>query len=157
MFDYETGIGIAFLLWFASAVVLIVSINSRMNRNLEKIGQRLSWLSLTPKPMSASDQNRSPVTSILKFLLVIGLSLPFVLLSWMYVAIQASTFVYKKAKDAGAPQVIREFRWKLKNVDMTFDQVVKEGMKISEQPLEEFEKARVEILDQMSQRGLRGG
>lgn len=119
MFDYETGLAIALLLWLASAVILTISINSRMNRNFNKVGQRLSWLTLTPKPISASDERRSPLSSVLKFLLVVGLGLPFVLLSWVYVAFFVGTFMYRRTKDSGAPQVVREFRWKLKNVDMT--------------------------------------
>lgn len=44
MFDYETGLLFAFLLWLYNVITSIVMINSRFERNMNKIGQRLSWL-----------------------------------------------------------------------------------------------------------------
>lgn len=153
MFSYESGVLVAFLLWLWSVVSALVLINSRMERNLNRIGQRLSWLTLTPKQMSAEEASRSAVRKIMKFVLIFGIGFPFILVSWLYVALAVGTLVYRKSKDAGAPQTVREFRWKLKNTEMTFDQLVKELMKVSDQDPSSFERVRSEMLREMKERG----
>jgi urea transporter len=157
MFDYETGIFFAFLLWLYNAIMIVVSVNSRLERNLNRIGQRLSWLTLTPKPMDSDDLSRSTVSKILRYLLIVGISLPFVLLSWLNVALAIATIIYRRAKDSGAPQAVREFRWKMKNADLTFDQLVKEMMKISEDDPSKFEEFRTTIVNELEERGLPHG
>lgn len=67
MFDYETGLLFAFLLWLYNVITSIIMINSRFERNMNKIGQRLSWLSMTMKPMDTDDEKRSALMSFLKF------------------------------------------------------------------------------------------
>ena len=151
--SYENGLAIAFMLWLVSMITTLVLINSRLERNLNKIGQRLGWLTLTPKAMDAEEMNRSAFKKIFKFLFIAGFGLPFVLLSWLYVAVFLGTFIFRRSKDAGAPQAVREFRWKMKNVDMSFDDIVREMMKASDQPIDEFERVRGEILEEMAGRG----
>lgn len=153
LLSYENGVGIAFMLWLASIVIILVSINSRYEKNLNKIGQRLSWLSLNPKAMDAEELERSMFRKIFKFLFIAGIGLPVVLLSWLYVAWFVGTNVYHRAKDAGAPQAVREFRWKLKNTDMSFDQIVREMMKASEEDPTTFEKVRNDLVQEMMDRG----
>ena len=58
--------------------------------------------------------------------------LVFTLTSWLYVAGVVAMFVYSKSKDSGVPESIRAYRWKLKNVDMSFEDMVREVMKLSE-------------------------
>jgi hypothetical protein len=153
LFSYEGGLGIAFILWLAGIVIMLVSINSRFERNLNKIGQRLSWLTLTLKPMDAEEMKRSTFRKIFKFLFIVGIGLPGVLLSWLYVAWFVGTIVDKRTKDAGAPQAVREFRWKMKNMDMSFDQIVREMMKVSEEDPATFEKVRNDLVQEMTDRG----
>lgn len=153
LFSYENGLGIAFILWLASIVIILVSINSRFERNLNKIGQRLSWLTLTPKPMDAEEMQHLPIRKFFKFLFIVAIGLPFVLLSWLYVAFFVGTAAYNRIKDAGAPQAIRESRWKMRNVDLSFDQIVRELMKASEQDPAIFEKIRDNIAQEMADRG----
>lgn len=157
MFDYETGIFFAFLLWLYNAIMIVVLVNSRLERNLNRIGQRLSCLTLTPKPMDSDDLSRSTVSKILRYLLIVGISLPFILLSWLNVALAIATIIYRRAKDSGAPQAVREFRWKMKNADLTFDQLVKEMMKISEDDSSKFEEFRTTIVNELEERGLPHG
>lgn len=153
MFSYESGLGIAFMLWLAGIVIILVSINSRYEKNLNKIGQRLSWLSLTPKAMDAEELERSMFRKIFKFLFIAGIGLPVVLLSWLYVAWFVGTNVYRRAKDAGAPQAVRELRWKMRNTDMSFDQILREMMKASEEDPATFEKVRNDLVQEMMDRG----
>ena len=128
-----------------------------MNRNLHKIGQRLSWLTMIPKPMSAEEVHHTTIRKVMKFLLLYGTGLPFVLASWLYVAYVVGLLIYRKSKDSGAPQAVREFRWKLRNTDMTFDQLVKELMKVSDRDPDEFEKVKADLLRELDEQGLRAG
>lgn len=153
LLSYENGVSVAFMLWLASIVIILVSINSRYEKNLNKIGQRLSWLSLNPKAMDAEELERSMFRKIFKFLFIAGIGLPIVLLSWLYVAWFVGTNVYHRAKDAGAPQAVREFRWKMKNTDMSFDQIVREMIKASEEDPVTFEKVRNDLVQEMMDRG----
>jgi hypothetical protein len=157
MFDYETGIFFAFLLWLYNAVMIVVSVNSRLERNLNRMGQRLSWLTLTPKPMEPEDLSRSATSKMFRYLLVVGIALPFVLLSWLNVGFAVATILYRRAKDSGAPQAVREFRWKLRNTDLTFDQLVRESMKAAEDDPSKFEEFRASMISELEERGLRNG
>lgn len=157
MFDYETGIFFAFLLWLYNAIMIVVSINSRLERNLNRIGQRLSWLTLMPKPLEPDDLSRSTTSKVLRYLLVVGIGLPFILLSWLNVALSVATILYRRAKDSGAPQTVREFRWKLRNTDLTFDQLVRESMKVTEEDSSKFEEFRASMINELEERGLPHG
>ena len=64
MFSYEAGVGIALLLWAYNAIMLIVNVNSQFERNLNRIGQRLSWLTFAPKAMESEDQTRSTTAKV---------------------------------------------------------------------------------------------
>jgi len=157
VFDYETGLLLAFLLWLYNAVAIVVSVNSRLERNLNRMGQRLSWLTLMPKPMDVEDRSRSTLSKVFRYLFIVGIGLPFVLLSWLYVVLAAGGIIYKRTKDFGAPQVVREFRWKMKNTDLTFDRLIKELMKVSEEDPSNFAEFRGKIVRELEERGLPHG
>ncbi|GEM_PF-2617815 len=157
MFDYETGIFFAFLLWLYNAVMIVVSVNSRLERNLNRMGQRLSWFTLMPKPLEPDDLSRSTTSKVLRYLLVVGIGLPFILLSWLNVALAVATILYRRAKDSGAPQAVREFRWKLRNTELTFDQLVRESMKVVEEDSSKFEEFRASMINELEERGLPHG
>lgn len=120
---YETGVLIAFLLWLASVVRLLVALNSQLERNLRRIGMRQSWLNLAPKPDEPDAWPSSLGAKAVKLAVLIVPGLLGVLLSWVSVAWYVGSFLYFRAKDAGAPQAIREFRWKLRNQDMSKEQI----------------------------------
>lgn len=152
--SYESGFSIALLLWLVGTVNVLVRINSRMERNLNKVGQRLSWATLTPKNMSAGDASRSTLGKVLRFVLIAALGLVSTFTSWLYVLLVVGFFAYSKSKDVGAPQSVKEFRWKLRNMDLSRDQVIKEMMKVSGQDELIFEDVRSELLQGMKERGL---
>lgn len=153
MFTYETGVFVAFLIWAYIAIFLIISINSTLENNLNKIGQRISWLTLTPKIMDSDDKS-TRLRSVLKYLLITGLGLPFILLSWLYVVWCAGCVFYSKVKDSGAPQTIKEYRWKMRNIEMSFDQIIKEMMKVAGEDLDDFDSYRLNWINDMKDRGL---
>jgi len=154
MVTYENGVLIAFLFWLYQTVMTLVLINSRFERNLNKIGLRLSWYSVVIKPMTAADKNASALRKILKFLFIASLGLAGILLSWLTVAWQVGAILYFRHKNAGEPRAVQEFKWKLKNVDLTFEQVVREFMKAGEEDATTYEAFRDDILNGMQERGL---
>jgi hypothetical protein len=153
--DYETGLWMAFLTWSWGLINIVVSVNTRMEKNLNTIGQRLSWISLKPKAMDIDDQDRPVWKSVGKFLLIAVIGLPFILLSWLQVLIFVGMILYQKSRDAGAPQVVRAFRWKLRNVDMNFDDLVRELLKAGDKPSEDFEATKASLIAEMEEIGLR--
>lgn len=153
MFTYENGVFVAFLIWAYIAIFLIISINSTLENNLNKVGQRISWLTLTPKTMDSDDKS-TRLRSVLKYLLITGLGLPFILLSWLYVVWCVGCVFYSKVKDSGAPQIIKEYRWKMRNIEMSFDQIIKEMMKVAGEDLDNFDSYRSNWINDMQDRGL---
>lgn len=71
MFSYESGLLIAFLLFIYGTANVFVQLNSRMERNLNKVGMRLSWLSLNPKEMTSDTDNPPFTKKLLKFLAIV--------------------------------------------------------------------------------------
>lgn len=132
MFNYEIGVLVAFTLFLYGTVNMLVHINSKMEKNLNKVGMRLSWLSLTPKEMTSATDNPLLWKSTLKFFVNSAFGLALVALSWLQVALFIGGMIYRLNKDAGAPEYIREYRWKLRNIDMSFNTMTKEMFKVAE-------------------------
>lgn len=157
MFSYEVGVGVAFLLWAYSAIMLVVSVNSQFERNLNRFGQRLSWLTLTPKAMEPKDQTRSTAAKIFKYLFVVGFGLPFILTSWLYVLLAVGSIIYRLSRDAGAPQAVKEFRWRMRNQELTFDQLIRGLMQGANEDLNKFEEFKESLVYELDERGVKHG
>jgi hypothetical protein len=151
---YETGVAVALILWVFYSVLLIVSLHSTLARNMGRVGLRLSWANLTPKEISAPDVNRSVVMTAVKVGLFVVSGLVGALFSWVTVAVQIGSFIYARMKDSGAPQTIKDYRWKMKNREMSFDEIVVEIMKITDQPSESFTDVREQMLQELAGRGV---
>ena len=65
--------------------------------------------------------------------------------------------IYRLAKDAGAPQTVREFRWRLRNQDLTFDQLIKELIKASNEDQSKFEEFKASLVHELDERGVKHG
>lgn len=137
-----------------SSVMLIVQINSRMERNLNKVGQRLSWTTLRAEPLSSDDLKKSLFRKIFKYILIVGFTFVCTFLSWLYVALVVGSFLYKTSKDYGALQAVKEFRWKLRNVDLTFDQMIQEMMKLDNAGHATFEQYKEALQRELILKGL---
>jgi hypothetical protein len=118
------------------------------------MGQRVSWLTLQPKPLELTDISRPWWRALAKFLFIAGFGLPWILLSWLYVAYVIVVYLYWLAKDFGAPQSVREFRWKMRNMEMNFDSIIREGMKVTDTAPDKFEEVKAELVNGMQERGL---
>lgn len=154
MFSYENGLFVSFLFYCYYIFNLLMSINSVAEKNLNKVGERYSWLSLKPKLMRASDFDRPFYKSAIKFFFVVIWQGIFVFLSWLNVFINIGYMIYRYSQDSGAPQSVKDFRWKIKNSEMTFDELVLEVMKLKEIPIEEFDMTKAELLEFVEQRRL---
>ena len=120
---YETFVGVAFLIWLAGLVWFFISINSQFDRNLRKVSCRLSWLTLSPKAIEPDAPAPAWWKQILKFTLIQGLGLVSVLLGPVYVAYAVGMLAYARWKDSGAPASVKEVRWKLRNLDLSTEEV----------------------------------
>lgn len=149
---YEAGLLVAFFVWVWSVGSRIVTSRSLMAKNLAKVGQRVSWSTgaFTPEPPVGG-------RGLKRFLLLATVetaSLLFVLTSWLYVFIVGAMMLSGHWKDRGAPEAIRTFRWKLRNIDMGFDDLLRELMKVSGDPPERFLQVKAEVLQILEQRRL---
>ncbi len=152
--DYGAGVEIAFLLWLFYAGSCVVRANSLLARNLAKVGMRISFLDLKPTPMTTADVQRSPIGRFLRASLAVLVALPFVLGSWLYVLWFVGAIIFAKSKDAGAPTAVREWRWRMNNVDMSFDDAVAELLKLSAIVPEKLSEARAALIDDLRGRGI---
>lgn len=155
MFTYENGILFAFLLWIIGVVRVIILSNSRAQKNLEKIGKRISYnLGMI---VDITYDQESKLWTITKFILLhILLPLPFVMLSWVYVVFSVIFYIYVFLKDLGAPQNIKEFRWKLRNTDLTLDQLIMHLIKINDHNPNDFESIKKELVENIRYRKQNG-
>lgn len=152
---YIAGVVVALALWIAKVVFVFVQLNSVQQRNLNKIGKRLSWLTLTAKPLKKSDIDASITLKVFKFF-IIWLVIPFFLIftSWVYVFFFLAGVIYSFYRNIGKPQAVKEFQWKLKNMDLSFDQIIDGFSQIAELSPEDTTEAKKHIRDQMKRDGL---
>lgn len=157
MFSYENGLVVSALMYVYYIINLLISINSQLERNLNKVGERISWLSLRAKPMNAGDLHPPSWKIVGKFVFIAIFQGIFVLLSWVNVLINVMVMAYGISKDRGVPTEIREFRWKLKNQDLSFDEIIRETMKVKGIAPELFESAKAEMIESLRDKGLMKG
>lgn len=77
------------------------------------------------------------------------MSLPLVLLSWLYIVISAGMMIFGRMKDSGRPQAYKELAWKMKNIDMSFDQIIGEIAKSQGLTEAQIHELREATLDEM--------
>lgn len=151
MFTYENGLSVALLIWLLGFIRIILVANSKTQKNLKLVGKRMSYnLGMI---VDYDFKYESIGWRIAKFFFFnVVLSLPFILFSWGYVLFICASYIYVFFKDFGAPQSVKEFRWKMRNVDMSFDQMIKELMKVQDQNPDDFEKIKMDMIENINQR-----
>ncbi len=117
---YETGVFIAFCLWLYSLVMTIVRANSLFAQNLRKVNMRLSWSSGQPVP---AEDRSSWGWVVFKIFWFFGVGLLSTLLSWLSVLWFVGAHLYQWHKQSGMPAGIKELRWKMRNIELTQEQV----------------------------------
>ncbi|NDI86932.1 hypothetical protein [Undibacterium crateris] len=154
MLSYETGLAIAFLLYLTSIVNRVIVLNSLFEKNLNKIGMRQSRLSLSLKELNSDFKKQTVYAKTFFWSVFLIFGLLSTLLSWLYVLCYVGAFVYERMKDSGAPSEVKEYRWKLRNVNMSFDQIVSEIVKVNGEGSASFDDVKSDLLRGMSERGL---
>lgn len=147
---YEIGVFVALAIVLIRFIYAFLKLNSKLSKNLELIGRRLSYFSLEAKAITLSYRNQGIVLKILKFL-IIWLFLPLILifLSWLYVVYLIGIHLYQLIQTLGVPNDIKEYRWKINNLDLSFDQMVELTYKLvnhGDMTLEQFKNSINESL-----------
>lgn len=142
---YETGLLIALAIWVFKIVWAFQHLNSNVNKNLNQIGQRVSWLDFRPKPITKEYLKEGMLYKIIKFL-VIWVIIPFLftLTSWLYVVYSVGLFLYKRNVDSGKPNEVKELQWRMRNQNLSFDQVVEimvRANNMDETKIDEYKEA----------------
>lgn len=145
---YEQGVLIAFLLWLYSTISTIIEKNSLLEKNMNKIGLRTKPAALGFVDMKYPKDSSTKVFA--KYSLCFGLNLLLISFSWLSVLGFVGFFIYRFNKDKGVPQSIKEYRWKLKNRDMSFDEIIREIMKIEGVDESEYPRVRQEWVDHIN-------
>jgi len=151
--SYETGIAAAFLIWLYSAAMTMVNINSQLERNLNKVGLRLSWTTSRLKEMLADEVDCPKYKRVFKYVFIYWVSAPLLLLSWFSVAVYAGAIAYQKIKDLRTPAEARARLWRLRNLDLSFDEIVRITEEIKGADPANFENAKNELRESLRLRG----
>lgn len=141
---YEIGVILAFVLYMYQLTMVIYRKNSKLNYNLNKIGYRIGWLGNT-KPLA---QQTSGFMVLVKVLVWI-FGLIFIVFSWVYVLLIGGWLLYQVYNALSAPPEIKKFQWKAKNLDMSFDEILKEYMIVQGVDLAEFEQFKQDYLAEL--------
>lgn len=150
---YELGVSIAFLLWCWQMVMIIVRANSQLERNLNRVGMRISWWTGQPVQAEPKELYRPFWRSVLSFLLVAIVGLISILLSWLHIVLVVGLAAYAWSKDSGAPSAVKEFRWRLKNRELSIDEYVRGAMSAQDVPPEQFDQQRIALVEMLRARG----
>jgi hypothetical protein len=154
MFSYETGVTIAVAIYFTLTLNTIILLNSVLEKNLNKIGYRLSRVTLSWKGLTSDFKNRSIFAKVLFWISFLTFGLLLTLLSWLYVFVFIQLLIYELNNRYGTPRNVLECRWKMRNVDMSFDQIVAEIVKSKSEESLSFDKFKSDLLSDMIERGL---
>lgn len=148
---YELGVFFALLFWFFHMTMIVVRANSLLAKNLKKLGMRISWINGRPQPISYTEESRSFLSVFFRYALLAIFTLPIILLSWVYVLLVIADSIYRLTKNIGEPIARRELKWKFRNVDMSFDQIIIESMKANGEEIKDIEEIRQEFLREIKQ------
>ena len=128
---YYWGIWISCFYWLYQSIFLIIMINSQLEKNLNKVYQRVSWFTRSIKPIQSLDEINPPLfKSIFKYLFLVLFNFCLIFLSWFYLFYLFINTMFNRYKQEGEPEVMKTFRWRMRNSDLTYDQIMEELYKI---------------------------
>lgn len=150
---YEDGIGVSFFICIYQLGMLIYYKNSQFEKNLNKLGLRLSYLTLTPTPYE--NENKPIYIKILKLLIIQIFNFAMIFLSWLFVLYFAFMVVRNFYNKIGMPQAIKDYQWKMRNMDLSIDNIIKLDMAARDISMNNFEEFKANILEDLHNRGFR--
>lgn len=132
--EYETGVFVALVLICLNYLFLILRSKSLYEKNLNRIGMRSSWISGIPREIGSA----GVLYKLFKFIFMIASSAVSVFLSWLTVIWIVGIYIYRLWKDFDPPERIKNLRWKMKNVHMSEEQILRTMFDTTELPESEF-------------------
>ncbi|TVO39056.1 hypothetical protein [Vibrio algivorus] len=151
---YILGVLISFMFWcydLCSAVFLNKLRNQTFILNLNKIGKTMCPVTCTIEARSSEITGLPKATMIIFSSLIGLLAIPF---SWFHVAFVLIRRFNRNSKRKALPQNVRDAVWRLHNMDMNLEDVIKAMATIkSGGDLSNFEEIREEIIDDLKFRG----
>jgi hypothetical protein len=122
---YEIGVGLCLVHWLFQSVWLIILLNSRLEKNLNKVSQRLSWSNHNSKLIESRDEiHPKRIKMTIKYLFIIMFNFCFIFLSWITLFYIFLMMAFNKFKRDGEPEVVKNLRWKLRNLDLSYEQIL---------------------------------
>ena len=112
--DYWTGVLVAVLWPMATLVINVFSRFGTMNTNMRRVGLRKSLL---------TGEFKETGNLFVEFLGWVFWTVVMAPLSWVGVGLGVVWTIYLAIKASGAPQALKDFRWKLRNVEMSEEQI----------------------------------
>jgi hypothetical protein len=128
---YEIGVYFSLFYWLYQSIFLIILINSQMEKNLNKVYQRLSWSTFRTKQIESYDEVHPHIFKmIMKYIFIILVNLLLIFLSWVYLFYVFVNTMFNRYKRDGEPEVMKTFRWRMRNSNLSYEQILQELYKI---------------------------
>jgi hypothetical protein len=122
---YIVGVIMSLVCEMVGAFSLFNDLNSRLSYNLRQIGYRTSWFTHEIKPLD-SLSNRLDIELIFtKVFIKIIFALMQSLLSWINVFLNVHQWIRQHSESKQMPPSLKELRWRLRNVAMPAEDVIK--------------------------------
>lgn len=148
---YLLGYIIAFLVSFVSLLIAICADFGTYGHNLRQVGARVSWIYGLPKEIDKDD-----LAGFGSYLKKFALSLVFcavnALQSWLLIVQALIGSVRGFLKSFGVPKDVRNARWRIKNLRMDFDGVLRNLKAIEGKT--DYARDRAELLASLRDRKL---
>lgn len=128
---YEIGVYLSLFYWLYQSIFLIILINSQMEKNLNKVYQRLSWSTFRVKQIEKYEELHPHIfKTIMKYIFIVSLKLLFIFFSWVYLFYVFVNTMFNRYKQDGEPEVMKTFRWRMRNSNLSYEQILQELYKI---------------------------
>ena len=113
---YEVGVTVSLLVSMVRMVALISALNSTLATNLNKVGIRIRW-------SGGFSSEPSSINPLIKFILACLSALFCSLFSWLGLAIEIGWALSVMSRLSGMPEDVKARLWKLKNENLSAEQV----------------------------------
>ena len=150
---YELGLLIALAMWLFGQALLIASLNSTFATNVQRLGMRISWSTLRPRPAERPDHTGLTIGKFFKWFLLAVAGLLWALTSWLAVVSFVGLVLYNISQAVGMPQALKEWKWRMKNQLLSQADLVTGTLQASGIGQEEIPSRAREMLADLNERG----
>ena len=135
---YWLGVYVSFFMTVNHAITLTYYLNAPIERNLRLINCRVSWMTLSAKPIDEYDINK--VKGFPKAALWVVWMTLFSFLSWLNLIFWTFTFLKAIIEKFTAPKEVRDARWRLWHLELSTEEICAQllrGKGVAEKDLKE--------------------